>query len=524
MPPQYQSDIFVIMPFADEFTPIYEDHLTSVANSLGYSIKRGDNFFSKRSIMADVWSAIVNSKLVIADCTGRNPNVFYELGIAHTLDKPVIMITQNMDDIPFDVRHLRAISYEYTPRGMSDLEKSLMEAFDLILDEEAYIENIKNNPSDLPANSDDQLKIVEAIIEQGDFDAFERLLPFLKGVKVGITKKLIEMNDLPHASDVIQTLKGSGSLKSVGVALYDAGYADTPLMQDVITNIVNHTEKRALARHIFEQHGENSDVFRSIVNSFTNGAELRNLGIYFLNDDRVDSPAFDHIVKHLENQRKPAELKNLAIEFINRDMTDRTQFRRIMTALESYPSRADEVLAYLEHNAGDSPKKREPLDLQIEDAELRNISPGIRDQVFISYSHEDRRWLGKLTKMLRPLIRQDMIKVWSDEQITPGSKWKDEIKQALATAKVAILLVTPDFLASEFIATNELPWLLKAAEEEGLIILWVAISPSMYRQTVIAEFQAVNDPSRPLSGFRSSADQNGELVKICEQIWTAFND
>lgn len=370
--PQYQCDIFVIMPFADEFTPIYEDHLTSAANNLGYSIKRGDNFFSKRSIMADVWSAIVNSKLVIADCTGRNPNVFYELGMAHTLDKPVIMITQNMDDIPFDVRHLRVIRYEYTPRGMSSLEQALEDAFEKILGDIAYIENIKNNPADLPSSSDEQMKIVETIIEQGDFEAFGRLLPFLKGVKVGITKKLIDMNDIPHATEVIHTLKGSGSLKSVGVALYDAGYADTPLMQEVIQKIVNHTEKRALARHIFEQHGEDSDVFRYLINNFTNAAELRNLGIYFLNDDRVDSPAFENLVKHIESQRKPAELKNLAIEFINRDMTDRPQFKRIMTALEQYTSRAEEVLAYwVEHSR--------------QSAEIRLSQGVVTDQSLIQY-------------------------------------------------------------------------------------------------------------------------------------------
>jgi len=349
--PQYQCDIFVIMPFADEFTPIYEDHLKSVANRLGYSIKRGDNFFSKRSIMADVWSAIVNARLIIADCTGRNPNVFYELGMAHTLDKPVIMITQNMDDIPFDIRHLRVISYEYTPRGMSGLEKALREAFEKIQGDIAYIENIKNNPSDLPPNSDEQLKIVETIIEQGDFEALKQLLPFLKDIKVSVTKKLIEMNDMVHASEVIHTIKASDSLKFVGIALYDAGHADTPLMAQVIQRIINHTEKRALARHIFEQHGENSNVFRSIINSFANLGELRNLGIYFLNDDRIDSPAFEELVKHIEKRREPTELKNLAIEFINRVMTDRPQFKRLMTALEQYTPRAEEVLAYwVEHS------------------------------------------------------------------------------------------------------------------------------------------------------------------------------
>jgi len=64
---------------------------------------------------------------VIADCTGRNPNVFYEIGLAHASGKPVILITQNSDDVPFDIRHLRYIQYDYTPRGMRVFEKRLVD-------------------------------------------------------------------------------------------------------------------------------------------------------------------------------------------------------------------------------------------------------------------------------------------------------------------------------------------------------------------------------------------------------------
>lgn len=352
--PQYQCDIFVIMPFDNHFIPIYQDHLKSTANNLGYSIKRGDDFFSKSSIMADVWSAIVNAKLVIADCTGRNPNVFYELGMAHTLDKPVIMITQNMDDIPFDVRHLRVIEYKYTPRGMSSLENLLKEALEKILGLEKTIKNLRDNPSDLPTNSDEQWRIVEYILTQKDFETFAKILPFLKGVKIKSTRKLIEMGEIQHASALIYTLESSDSLKSVGVALYDLGYADTPLMKEVIDRIINHTEKRALGRHIYNKHGEDSDVFRYLVDSFSNGAELRNLAIYFLNDDRIASLGFGYLLKHLENQRKFVELKNLGIEFIKRSMTDRPEFKYIMTALEQYPSRAEDVIAYWVQNSRNS--------------------------------------------------------------------------------------------------------------------------------------------------------------------------
>jgi hypothetical protein len=128
------SDIFVLMPFADDLLPVYQDHIRSTAEDIGLSILRADDVFATTSIIADIWQAINNCKLVIADCTGRNPNVFYEIGIAHTVGKPTVLITQSMDDIPFDLRHIRCIVYKYTPRGMTQfddaLKKTLESEFD----------------------------------------------------------------------------------------------------------------------------------------------------------------------------------------------------------------------------------------------------------------------------------------------------------------------------------------------------------------------------------------------------------
>lgn len=117
--------IFVAMPFRDDLRPIYSDHIQVVAKSLDISCKRGDDFFNTNRIMDDVWSAIYHSELCIVDCTGRNPNVFYELGIAHTLGRKTILIAQNIEDIPFDIRHLRTIIYQYTPPGMKQFEERL---------------------------------------------------------------------------------------------------------------------------------------------------------------------------------------------------------------------------------------------------------------------------------------------------------------------------------------------------------------------------------------------------------------
>ncbi|MFD3263318.1 hypothetical protein [Phenylobacterium ferrooxidans] len=129
------ADVFVMMPFLEGLRPVYEDHIKVVCASLGLSCKRADDFFSSTGVMDDIWSAIYHSKVIIADCTDKNPNVFYEMGIAHTLGRPVVLITQNVDDIPFDLRHIRHFKYDYTPRGMKALESTLTTTLSDIRDE-----------------------------------------------------------------------------------------------------------------------------------------------------------------------------------------------------------------------------------------------------------------------------------------------------------------------------------------------------------------------------------------------------
>jgi len=121
----------------------------------------------------------------------------------------------------------------------------------------------------------------------------------------------------------------------------------------------------------------------------------------------------------------------------------------------------------------------------------------IRDQVFISYSHRDKQWLERLQVHLKPYVDRALVDAWDDTRIEAGARWRPEIDAALDRAKVAVLLVSPDFLASDFIGKVELPTLLDAEEKEGVTILWVPISASGYDVTEIAGYQAAHNPAQP---------------------------
>ena len=135
---QFRKDIFVVMPFAEKYVSVFKTIQSLESDSrlkLEKGIERADNFYSKNDIITEIWSAIYFSRLVIADCSDRNPNVFYELGIAHTLGKPAILITRKLDDVPFDLRQLRVILYEGSEAGLENLCEKLSIAIHIILKE-----------------------------------------------------------------------------------------------------------------------------------------------------------------------------------------------------------------------------------------------------------------------------------------------------------------------------------------------------------------------------------------------------
>ncbi len=121
-----------MMPFDAGFNVVY-DSIRQAADNVNLRCRRADDIWENAAIIQDVVALIDRSRVVVCDCTGRNPNVFYEAGIAHTLGREAILITQSEHDIPFDLRHLRYVRYLNNAEGRVALTETLQARMQTIL-------------------------------------------------------------------------------------------------------------------------------------------------------------------------------------------------------------------------------------------------------------------------------------------------------------------------------------------------------------------------------------------------------
>jgi len=127
-----QDLLSVMMPFDQHFKNVY-DSINNTSDNFGLRCERADTIWNNDAIIEDIFELIARSRIVVCDCTGKNPNVFYEMGIAHTLNKDVIIITQNNEYIPFDIRHIRHITYLNNTQGLLELSNKLQERIQTLL-------------------------------------------------------------------------------------------------------------------------------------------------------------------------------------------------------------------------------------------------------------------------------------------------------------------------------------------------------------------------------------------------------
>ncbi len=158
--------------------------------------------------------------------------------------------------------------------------------------------------------------------------------------------------------------------------------------------------------------------------------------------------------------------------------------------------------------------------------------------VFISYAHKDnespdpsKRWLDRLLEQIQPLVLQNQVSTWSDTEIETGDHWHESIQAQLRNAKVAVLLISPAFLASKYIRNSELPTLLMKAKQEGVTILPIILRHCLYAETrfkypdpligpeelSLSTFQSANPPNKPLNAM-GEHEQDQLLVSVAQRV------
>jgi hypothetical protein len=126
------GNCLVLSPFGSWFDEYYELLFTPAIKDAGLEPIRADDLYKTGSIVNDIWDLTKDARILLADLSGKNPNVFYELGLAHAIAKPVVLITDNIDDVPFDLRSLRVIPYN---KHLSDWGNQLKRAISAAIKE-----------------------------------------------------------------------------------------------------------------------------------------------------------------------------------------------------------------------------------------------------------------------------------------------------------------------------------------------------------------------------------------------------
>lgn len=147
-----------------------------------------------------------------------------------------------------------------------------------------------------------------------------------------------------------------------------------------------------------------------------------------------------------------------------------------------------------------------------------------KHHIFISYSRKDKKWLTRVKTHLKPLSNYYCIEEWDDQKLRPSDKWEEEITKALNNATIAILLFSADFMASDFITNKELQPLLEKANNNGVKIIPVMVSPcALLKESGLDKYQGSNDPKKTFIEM-SEGEVERTLAEFVERIKSFFKE
>jgi hypothetical protein len=160
-----KDSCFVISPFGGWHDDYYSEIFCPAIRKAGLKPSRADDLFRSSNIVHDIWHLVVSSRVLLADLTGKNPNVFYELGLAHAARKPVLLLTQSMEDVPFDLRGLRIITYEVEhPKWGEVLREKIEQGLSETLEspERSVLPTfLEEEPKDTPVVTADEARLID---------------------------------------------------------------------------------------------------------------------------------------------------------------------------------------------------------------------------------------------------------------------------------------------------------------------------------------------------------------------------
>ena len=141
-------------------------------------------------------------------------------------------------------------------------------------------------------------------------------------------------------------------------------------------------------------------------------------------------------------------------------------------------------------------------------------------KIFISYAHKDEELKNDLLVMVKGIERRNIIKIWHDRKIEPGQAWREAIQNAMKTCEMGLLLISPDFIASDFIHNVELRELLKRRAEGGLLVIPIILRDCLWKSELgLGEIQALPQDAKPVITFRKdTGERDAAWTKIAEYI------
>ena len=223
---------FVVMPFHNLFTMEYEKVIKKAIEELGLVPYRGDEIFNRPEIIHDVWKSLREARLVVAELSGQNSNVMYETGLAHAIGKPIILVTRNEEDVPFNLRGLRFIYYDTNnPEWGQTLKEDLKKKISSVIenpDFKPHLEGIevRSKPPDIPEQK--EIPIKESIV-----------VPDISGVWITSWNSVLR-NRLHEATLVISSNHGNNFVATMTIS-YTREEKKT-IVQETITGTIQNSD------------------------------------------------------------------------------------------------------------------------------------------------------------------------------------------------------------------------------------------------------------------------------------------